>query len=49
MNVRFTEMSSILKHLFKITLGVIIMFVMLPFVVVWFCYLFLKFLIEDET
>ena len=42
-------MWNILKHLFRITIGVIILFIMLPIVVVWFSFLFLKFVIEYET
>ena len=49
MNVELTEMLNILKNLFRITIGVVILFIMLPFVVVWFSFLFLKFVIEYEV
>jgi len=49
MSVELTKMLSILKNLFRITMAVIILFLMIPFVVVWFSYLFLKFVIEDEV
>ena len=49
MSVKPTEMLNILKNLYRITVGVIILFILLPVVLVWFTYLFLKFLIEYET
>ena len=49
MSVELTKMLSILKNLFRITMAVIILFLMLPFVVVWFSFLFLKFVIEYEV
>ena len=49
MIVELTWMLNILKNLFRITLGVVILFVMIPFVVVSFSFLFLKFVIEYEV
>jgi len=49
MSVELTKMLSILKNLFRITMAVIILFLMLPFFVVWFSFLFLKFVIEYEV
>ena len=49
MSVELTKMLSILKNLYRITMGVVILFIMLPFVIVWFSFLFLKFVIEYEV
>ncbi len=49
MSVELTKILNILRNLSKITIGVVMLFIMLPFVIVWFSFLFLKFVIEYEV
>ena len=49
MNARRTEVSKILKGLFNLTFGMLVLIPLLPVINIGFIYFFIKYLIEYET